>query len=34
MDAVPAVGEHSEKILVELGLDAKSIQDLKDAKAI
>jgi len=34
MDAVPAIGEHSEKILVELGLDAKSIQDLKDAKAI
>ena len=34
MDAVPAVGEHSEKILVELGLDATSIQDLKDAKAI
>ena len=34
MDAVPAVGEHSEKILTELGLDAKSIQDLKDAKAI
>jgi crotonobetainyl-CoA:carnitine CoA-transferase CaiB-like acyl-CoA transferase len=34
MDAVPAVGEHSEKILTELGLDAKSIQDLKSAKAI
>jgi len=34
MDAVPAVGEHSEKILTELGLDSKSIQELKDAKAI
>jgi crotonobetainyl-CoA:carnitine CoA-transferase CaiB-like acyl-CoA transferase len=34
MDAVPAVGEHSEKILTELGLDAASIQELKQAKAI
>ena len=34
MDAVPAVGEHSEKILTELGLDSKSIQELKQAKAI
>jgi len=34
MDAVPAVGEHSEKILTELGLDATSIQELKQAKAI
>ena len=34
MDAIPAVGEHSEKILTELGLDPKSIQDLKSAKAI
>ena len=34
MDAIPAVGEHSELILKELGLDESAINALKDAKAI
>jgi len=34
MDAIPAVGEHSELILKELGLDESAINALKEAKAI
>ena len=34
MDPVPAVGEHTEAILRELGLDGAAVQGLRDAKAI
>ena len=34
MDAVPAVGEHTEAILRELGLDDASVQALRDNQAI
>eukprot|EP01030_Chromulinospumella_sphaerica_P002442 gene2442-biopygen2146 len=34
MDPVPAVGEHTESILRELGLDDAAVQALRDAKAI
>ena len=34
MDAVPAVGQHSEAILQELGFDQNAITELKNAKAI
>jgi itaconate CoA-transferase len=34
MDAIPAVGQHTEAILQELGLDAAAVQALRDAKAI
>jgi itaconate CoA-transferase len=34
MDSVPAVGEHTESILRELGLDDAAVQALRDAKAI
>ena len=34
MDAVPALGQHTEGILRELGLDSEAIQGLRDAKAI
>jgi crotonobetainyl-CoA:carnitine CoA-transferase CaiB-like acyl-CoA transferase len=34
MDPVPAVGEHTEAILRELGLDEAAVQALRDAKAI
>ncbi|KZX51657.1 hypothetical protein FIU84_10745 [Stutzerimonas frequens] len=31
MDAIPAVGQHNESILVELGYSAEQIADLKGA---
>jgi crotonobetainyl-CoA:carnitine CoA-transferase CaiB-like acyl-CoA transferase len=34
MAAIPAVGEHTEAILKELGLKAEDIQALHDAKGI
>jgi len=34
MDAIPAVGQHSESILRELGLSASEIEQLKNDKAI
>lgn len=34
MDAIPAVGQHTEAILHEQGLDAAAVQALRDAKAI
>jgi crotonobetainyl-CoA:carnitine CoA-transferase CaiB-like acyl-CoA transferase len=34
MDAVPAVGQHTEAILHELGLDAAAVQALRQAQAI
>ncbi len=34
MDAIPDIGEHSELILRELGFDADSIKELREAKAI
>lgn len=34
MDAVPAVGQHTEAILRELGMDETAIQALRDAQAI
>jgi itaconate CoA-transferase len=34
MDAVPAVGQHTEAILHELGLDAAAMQSLRQAQAI
>ena len=34
MDPVPAVGEHTEAILQELGLSAEDIQALRQAQAI
>ena len=34
MDAIPAVGQHSEGILRELGLSAADIEQLKNDKAI
>jgi crotonobetainyl-CoA:carnitine CoA-transferase CaiB-like acyl-CoA transferase len=34
MDAVPAVGEHTEAILRELGLDDAAVQALRTNKAI
>jgi crotonobetainyl-CoA:carnitine CoA-transferase CaiB-like acyl-CoA transferase len=34
MAAIPAVGEHTEAILKELGLDTEHIQALRDAKGI
>jgi itaconate CoA-transferase len=34
MDAVPAVGQHSEAILQALGLSAEDIEELKNDKAI
>lgn len=34
MDAVPAVGQHTEAILRELGLDAAAVQALRDSQAI
>jgi crotonobetainyl-CoA:carnitine CoA-transferase CaiB-like acyl-CoA transferase len=34
MDAIPAVGEHTEAILAEIGLNAKQIAAMKGSKAI
>jgi itaconate CoA-transferase len=34
MDAIPDIGEHSEAILTELGFDAHTIQELREAQAI
>jgi crotonobetainyl-CoA:carnitine CoA-transferase CaiB-like acyl-CoA transferase len=34
MDPVPAVGEHTEAILRELGLDDAAVQALRTNKAI
>ena len=34
MDPVPALGEHTDAILAELGLDAAAISALREAKAI
>jgi itaconate CoA-transferase len=34
MDAIPRVGEHTDDILTELGIDAKSIEVLRAEKAI
>ena len=34
MDPVPALGEHTDAILAELGLDAAAIASLREAKAI
>jgi crotonobetainyl-CoA:carnitine CoA-transferase CaiB-like acyl-CoA transferase len=34
MDPVPALGEHTEEILRELGLDADGIRTLRAAEAI
>jgi crotonobetainyl-CoA:carnitine CoA-transferase CaiB-like acyl-CoA transferase len=34
MDAIPAVGQHSEAILRELGRDAEAIAALRGAAAI
>lgn len=34
MDPVPALGEHTDAILAELGLDAEAIRSLRAAKAI
>jgi crotonobetainyl-CoA:carnitine CoA-transferase CaiB-like acyl-CoA transferase len=34
MASIPAVGEHTEAILKELGLDAAHIQALRDVKGI
>ena len=34
MDAVPAVGEHTEAILHALGLDADAVQALRNSRAI
>jgi len=34
MDPVPAVGQHTDAILHELGLDTAAVQALRDAKAI
>jgi crotonobetainyl-CoA:carnitine CoA-transferase CaiB-like acyl-CoA transferase len=34
MAAIPAVGEHTDAILKELGLKAEEIQVLRDAKGI
>ena len=34
MDPVPALGEHTDAILQELGLDAQAIRGLRAAKAI
>jgi itaconate CoA-transferase len=34
MDAIPSVGEHTDDILTELGMDAKSIEVLRAEKAI
>ena len=34
MDPVPALGEHSEAILAELGIDAEGVRALRAAEAI
>jgi hypothetical protein len=34
MDAIPDIGEHSEAILTELGFDAHTIKELREAQAI
>jgi crotonobetainyl-CoA:carnitine CoA-transferase CaiB-like acyl-CoA transferase len=34
MDAIPKIGEHSESILKEIGLDAKAIEAMRTSKAI
>jgi crotonobetainyl-CoA:carnitine CoA-transferase CaiB-like acyl-CoA transferase len=34
MDPVPALGEHTEAVLAELGLDSAAVQALRAAKAI
>ena len=34
MDAIPTVGEHTQKILSEIGLSEKQIQEMADSKAI
>jgi itaconate CoA-transferase len=34
MDAVPALGEHTDAILYELGYDAARIAALRSAKAV
>ena len=34
VDAVPSLGEHTESILAELGLDAAAIGILREARAI
>jgi crotonobetainyl-CoA:carnitine CoA-transferase CaiB-like acyl-CoA transferase len=34
MDAVPALGQHTDAILAELGLDAEAIGALRAAQAI
>jgi crotonobetainyl-CoA:carnitine CoA-transferase CaiB-like acyl-CoA transferase len=34
MDAVPALGEHTEAVLAELGWDSDAIQDLKARQVI
>jgi crotonobetainyl-CoA:carnitine CoA-transferase CaiB-like acyl-CoA transferase len=34
MDPVPAVGEHTEAILRELGLDDAAVQALRQAQSI
>jgi crotonobetainyl-CoA:carnitine CoA-transferase CaiB-like acyl-CoA transferase len=34
MDAVPALGEHTESVLAELGWDAQAVQALKARQVI
>lgn len=34
MDAIPKIGEHSESILKEIGLDAQAIEAMRNSKAI
>jgi itaconate CoA-transferase len=34
MDPVPALGEHTEAILRELGIDAEGVRQLRAAEAI
>jgi crotonobetainyl-CoA:carnitine CoA-transferase CaiB-like acyl-CoA transferase len=34
MDPVPGLGEHTEKLLAELGIDAEGVRALRAAEAI
>jgi crotonobetainyl-CoA:carnitine CoA-transferase CaiB-like acyl-CoA transferase len=34
MDPVPALGEHTDAVLAELGIDAAAVQALRAAEAI
>ena len=34
MDPIPAIGEHTEQILTELGFSSEQIKEMRDSKAI